>query len=66
MVSFSYKKPIQQKKDEFKGPLFFSYGKSNSCEVLNDFIGNKPFNVKNRISDDSGRILILEVNIDVC
>ena len=44
--------------------MFFCHGKSNSCGVLIGFIGNKPFNVKNKISDDNGRILILEVNID--
>ena len=53
-------------RDEFKGSLHFSHGKSNSCGVLIGYLGNKPFNVINEFSDKNGRILILEVDFDDC
>ena len=53
-------------KDEFKGALFFSYRKSNSCGVLIGFLGNKPFTVVHEFSDKNGRILILDIIFDNC
>lgn len=53
-------------KDEFKGALFFSHGKSNSCGVLIGFLGNKPFTVVHEFSDKNGRILILDIIFDNC
>ena len=53
-------------KGEFKGALFFSHGKSNSCGVLIGFLGNKHFTVVHEFSDKNGRILILDVIFDDC
>ena len=51
-------------KDDFKGEVFYSHGKSNSCGVLICFIGSKKFFIRNKLSDNDGRILILDVDID--
>ena len=50
--------------DEFKGQLYFSHGKNNSCGVLIAFYGNVNVVVKNQFNDDNRRILIFEVTID--
>ena len=46
--------------DEFKGQLFFSHGKTNSCGVAIGFVGTK-HNIRR---DNLGRILVIEVKID--
>ena len=51
-------------KDDFKGEVFYSHGKSNSCGVLICFIGSKNLFIRNKLSDNGGRILILDVDID--
>ena len=51
-------------KDDFKGEVFYSHGKSNSCGVLICFISSKKFFIRNKLSDNDGRILILDVDID--
>ena len=51
-------------KDDFKGEVFYSHGKSNSCGVLICFIGSKRLFIRNKLSDNNGRILILDVDID--
>ena len=53
-------------KDEFRGNLYFSHGRSNSCGVLTAFLGTKPITVKKKVGDKEGRILILETSIDDC
>ena len=50
--------------DELKGKLFFSHGHSNFCGVAIGFLGNMNFNVLNKIQDNDGRILILDVQVD--
>ena len=50
--------------DELKGKLFFPHGHSNSCEVAIGFLGNMNVNVLNKIQDNDGRILILDVQVD--
>ena len=42
----------------------FSHGYSNSCGVAIGFLGNMNFNVLNKIQDNDGRILILDVQVD--
>ena len=54
----------KQWNDEFKGQIYFSHGKTNSCGVLTAFYGNMNVVVKNKMNDENGRILILEVMID--
>ena len=51
-------------KDDFKGEVFYSRGKSNSCGVLICFIDSKNFFTRNKLSGNDGRILILDVDID--
>ena len=43
---------------------FFSHGKTLSCCVLIGFYGNINYSVKKKLSDDSGRILLLDVTIN--
>ena len=51
-------------KDDFKGEVFYSRGKSNSCGVLICFIDSKNLFIRNKLSDNDGRILILDADID--
>ena len=51
-------------KDDFKGEVFYSNSKSNSCGVLIWFIGSERLFIRNKLSDNDGRILILDVDID--
>ena len=51
-------------KNVFKGEIFYSHGKSNSCGVFICFIGSKIFFIRNKLSDNDGRILILDADID--
>ena len=50
--------------DEFKGQLFFSHGKTNSCGVAIGFVGKRSLNILNIKRDNLGRILVIEVTID--
>ena len=50
--------------DEFKGQLFFSHGKTNSCSVAVGFVGKRALNILNIKRDNLGRILVIEVKID--
>ena len=50
--------------DEFKGQLFFSDGKTNSCGVAIGFVGKRALNILNIKRDNLGRILVIEVKID--
>ena len=49
--------------DNFKGRLFFSHGKTNSCGVAIGYSGNKPFSLIDEFKDNHGRLLVLEVEI---
>ena len=50
--------------DDLKGQIHFSHSKTNSCGVLIAFLGVPNYYFKSEISDNAGRILILEVEID--
>ena len=50
--------------EEFRGEIYYSHGKLNSCGVLIAFYGDKKINVKKRLTDKTGRILILNIEID--
>ena len=54
----------KQWNDEFKGQLYFSHDKTNSCGVPIAFNCNVNVVVKNQFNDDNGGILILEMTID--
>ena len=51
-------------KDDFRGPLFFSHGKSNSCGVAIGYCGTEAFKVLNTACDKNGRILILNAELN--
>ena len=51
-------------RDEFNGEFFLSHGKANSCRVAIDFYGSKTIEKINKISDKSGRILLVEATVD--
>ena len=58
-------KEIEQKwKDELNGQIFFSHGKSNSCGIFIAFLGSKSVTITKEVSDNSGRILVLQVKIE--
>ena len=54
----------KQQKDEFNGPLFFSYGKTNYCGVATGVLGKNSFDLIDQKSDENGRILIIEAKIN--
>ena len=39
-------------KDDFKGEVFYSHGKSNSCGVMVSFIGSRNLFIKNKLSEN--------------
>ena len=51
--------------DELKGKLFLSRGYSNSCGVDIGFLGNMNLNILNKIQDNDGWILKLDVQVHV-
>ena len=53
-----------KRRDEFNGELFFSHGKVNSCEAAIVFYGSKAIEQINKISEKSGRILLVGATID--
>ena len=56
---------VEQKwKEDFKGHVFFSHGKTNSCGVLTAYFGKETFNVKKQETDKEGCILILDVSVN--
>ena len=56
---------VEQKwKEDFKGPILFSHGKSNSCGVWIAYFGTGTFTVKKQQKDKEGGILILDVSIN--
>ena len=54
----------KQWNDKFKGQLYFSHGKTNSCGVLTGFHGNINVVIKKQLIGKSGRILTLKVTVD--
>ena len=44
--------------DEFKGELFFSHGKNNSCGVAIGYFGSQQFTIESKKTDNGGRILV--------
>ena len=54
----------QEWKDDFRGPLFFSHGKSNSCGVAIGYCETEAFKLVNTACDKIGRILILDAELN--
>ena len=50
--------------DEFKGQLFFSHSKTNSCGVAIGLVGTKALKILNIKRDNLRRILVIEVKTD--
>ena len=46
-------------KEDFKGHVFFSHGKTNFCGGLTAYFGKETFTIKKQETDEEGRILIL-------
>ena len=57
-------KDEQKWKDDFRGPLIFSHGKSNSCGGASGFCGTEAFKVVNTVCDKNGQILILDAELN--
>ena len=51
-------------KNDFDGEVSYSHGKCNSCGSLISFIGSKKVHVRSKLSDNVGRILIIDVDIN--
>ena len=51
--------------DELKGNLSVSHGYSNSCRMAIGFLGNMNLDVLNKIQDNDGWILKLDVQVHV-
>ena len=51
-------------KDDFKDPLFFSHGSTNSCGVAIGFCGLKSLHTIDKKSDENGRILITDAKVN--
>ena len=54
----------QKQKEDFKGHVFFSHGKTNSSGVLTAYFGKETLNVKKQETDKEGRNLILNVSVN--
>ena len=51
-------------KEDFKGHVFFSHIKTDSCGVLTAYFGKETFAVKKQETGKEGRILILDVSVN--
>ena len=51
-------------KDDFKDPLFFSHGSTNSCGVAIGFCRLKSLHIIYKKSDENGRILIIDAKVN--
>ena len=51
-------------KDDFKAPLFFSHGSTNSCGVSIGFCGVKSLQIFDKKSDENDRILIIDAKVN--
>ena len=63
MNTLLYKQYIRWR-DEFNGELFFSHREPNSCRVALGFHGSKTIEQTNKISEKSGRTLLVKATID--
>ena len=57
-------KDEQKWKYDFRGPLFFSHRKSNSCGVAICYCGTEAFKVVNTVCDKNEPILILDAELN--
>ena len=60
----SFSKDETKWKDDFKGELFFSYGKTNSYGVVIGYTVKRSFKLLKNKNNENGRCLILEAMID--
>ena len=51
-------------RDDFQGQIFFSHGNTNSWDVMTGFLGNKKIRYNKIRTDNNGRIIVLEAEID--
>ena len=64
MLEFFNGKIKQKRKDDFKGHIFFSNGKTNAYDALTAYFGKETFTVKKKQIDKEDCILILDVAIN--
>ena len=50
--------------DEFKGELFFSHEKNNSCGIAIGYFGSQQFTIESKMTDNGGQILVLEASLE--
>ena len=50
--------------DEFKGELFFSHEKTNSCGIAIGYFGSQQFTIESKMTDNGGQILVLEASLE--
>ena len=50
--------------DDFGGTLYFSHGTTNSCGVAIGHFGSKKFELVQKLTDNNGRLLVVEAKID--
>ena len=56
---------VEQKwSEDFKGHVFFSHGKTNSCGVLTAYFGKETFTAEKQETDKEERILIFVVSVN--
>ena len=51
--------------NDFSCPIFFSHGASNSCGALIGYLGKKSLVLNKQKIDKTGRILVLDITLDV-
>ena len=51
-------------KDDFKDPLFFSHGSTNSCGVAIGFCGLKSLHIIDKKFDENGQFLIIDAKVN--
>ena len=51
-------------RDDSQRQIFFSHGTTNSCGVMIGSLGNKKINCNKIRTDNNGRIIVLEAEID--
>ena len=55
---------LNKLQDDFQGQILFSHGTLNSCGVMIGFLGNKKNKCNKIKTDNNGRIIVLEPEID--
>ena len=60
----SSKDALNKQWNDFQGQIFFSHGTANSCGIVIGFFGNRKVKCNKIGTDNNGRIIVLEAEID--